>query len=62
MTDMEIEERIDIVVGSVAVDGMYLTKDEIENLRSVAKGELTHKQVIDKLKLKYSKKTEIVAV
>ena len=47
MTSAEMENIIDEVEHSLAVEHMTMTDEEKENLRKVGRGELTYRQIKD---------------
>lgn len=47
MTSTEMEDIIEEVEHSLAVEHMTMTEEEKENLRRVGRGELTYRDLID---------------
>ena len=47
MTSQEMENIIDEVEHSLAVEHMAMTEEEKENLRKVGRGELTYRELVN---------------
>ncbi len=55
MTAVEMENIIEEVEHSLAVEHMTMTEEEKENLRKVGRGELTYRELIDQYVMRAKK-------
>ncbi len=55
MTSVEIENIIEEVEHSLAVEHMIMTDEEKENLRKVGRGELTYRDLVEQYALRARK-------
>lgn len=53
MNSEQIEQNIREVNGSLAMEGMTLTKKEIEELRAVMRGEVSYRKMKKKILMDY---------
>jgi hypothetical protein len=57
MTTQNIEQRINEVNGTLAIEGMPLDETDRDNLRSILRGEVSYQEMKQRILKKYRRET-----